>query len=70
MALSLPGQSGRRPPAAMTSKIEHLRQALRDLSTGTSGRDVADGARFLFYELVSASVIPKHAPERGGPIRT
>jgi hypothetical protein len=51
-----------RPPAAMTSKTENLRQALR----GLLARHQADGmlptsARFLFYELVSAGVIPKHA---------
>jgi hypothetical protein len=46
----------------MTSKIEILRRALRHLLA----QHQADGtlptsARFIFYELVAAGVIPKHA---------
>ena len=47
---------------AVTSKIEALREALRRLLA----QHKADGtlptnARFLFYELVAAGVVPKHA---------
>jgi hypothetical protein len=46
----------------MTSKIEILRQALRDvLAQHQVDGTLPTSARFLFYELVVAGVVPKHA---------
>ena len=46
----------------MTSKIETLRQALRDiLAQHQTDGTLPTSARFLFYELVAANVVSKHA---------
>ena len=46
----------------MTSKIEILWQALRNvLAQHQADGTLRTSARFLFYELVAADVVPKHA---------
>ena len=46
----------------MTSKIETLRQALREvLAQHKTDGALPTSARFLFYQLVATNVVPKHA---------